>query len=166
MHINYQFKKHVAFCVMIATLGTLSGCGGVEDRPATYPVSGTVMYNGKTIAGATVSFWCDGASRAATGVTDAEGKFKLSMFDANDGALAGTHTITVSKIEGAAAPTVSPEEVMNDPSALASMGANQGKAKSGPKSVVPTKYGDRKMTSLKETVSADAENNFVLQLAD
>lgn len=124
------------------------------------------MYNGAPIAGASVSFWCEGASRAATGVTDPEGKFQLSMFAANDGALAGTNTITVSKMEGSAAPAVSDEELLNNPSALANMGANMTNGADAPKSAIPKKYSDRKSTSLKETVSADSENTFVLQLAD
>ena len=66
----------------------MTGCGEESDRPPVHPVSGTVMYNGEAIAGATVAFWAEGASRAATGVTNSEGEFQLSMFGANDGAVA------------------------------------------------------------------------------
>lgn len=161
-----HFKKWAVMGANVALIAIISGCGQSVDRPLTYPVSGTVMYNGAPIAGASVSFWGEGASRAATGVTDADGKFQLSMFAANDGAIAGTHTITVSKVEAGTEPAVSTDAMLNDPSALAGMGASQAKANKGPKSAVPKKYGDRQSTTLKETVSADSENTFVLQLAD
>ncbi|MEQ9406957.1 MAG: hypothetical protein RIK87_04495 [Fuerstiella sp.] len=158
-------------CILSTVLMTFTGCGGGVDRPQTYPVSGTVMYNGKPVEKASVSFWVDGASRAATGVTDAEGKFQLSMFEANDGALPGEHTITVSKVEpgAAAAGGPTPEQMLADPNALAQMGAattDKGGKNSGPKKLIPAKYGDRMNTTLKETVTADGDNQFVLQLTD
>lgn len=156
--------------VCVVLLAALVGCGGGVERPATAPVSGTVMYNGQPISGATVSFWTEGAPRAATGVTGDDGTFQLSMFAANDGALPGVHTITVTKIDpGAAPPAQSMEAMLDDPTALASMGsanAGGGGKDAGPKSLIPAKYGDRNTTTLKETVSAEGENQFVLQLAD
>jgi hypothetical protein len=144
------------------------GCGGGSDRPQTYPVSGTVMYNGEAVDGATVAFWTEGAPRAATGVTDAEGKFQLSMYEANDGALAGNQVITVSKVEaGAAAGNDPSTDMMNDASKMAEMmAANGPNGIKGPKSLLPEKYSKQETTTLKETVAADGENSFVLQLAD
>lgn len=154
-------------CVFGFSLFMLSGCGGGVERPQTAPVEGAVMYNGEPIVGATVSFWTDGASRAATGVTNAEGKFQLSMFDVNDGAIPGDHTITVSKVEAGETGGPSAEDMLNDPLAMAQAAGEQGGTKAkGPKSLVPAKYGDRNSSPLKETVKADGENKFVLQLAD
>ena len=53
------------------------------------------MYNDAPIAGAEVSFFATGAPRAATDITDAEGKFELVSVAALTNDTAGnTHTIT------------------------------------------------------------------------
>jgi hypothetical protein len=44
--------------------------------------------------------------------------------------------------------------------------ASAGGGDSGPKYLVPQKYSDKSATPLRETVSADGDNTFVLQLAD
>lgn len=150
----------------LLVLFTVAGCSGSTDRPATYPVSGTVMYNGNPITGATVAFWGEGASKAATGVTDSEGKFTLSMFEANDGAVAGTHKITVTKSDPSAPPPADPDAMLNDPSMLTSQMQTQAAQRKAPKDIIPARYKDRSSTTLTETVSADGENVYVLQLVD
>ncbi|MCP4788213.1 MAG: DUF4198 domain-containing protein [Fuerstiella sp.] len=154
-------------CIVVLSLMLVVGCSG-SDRPATYPVSGSVLYNGEPVAGASVGFWTEGAPRASTGVTNAEGKFQLSMYDANDGALAGSQLITVSKIEAGAAGEADPTKDMDNAAAMADMMANaeKGGGAKGPKSLIPKVYSRKDTTTLKETVSADGENTFILQLTD
>jgi hypothetical protein len=127
------------------------------------------MYKGKPIEGASVAFWAEGSPRAATGVTDAEGKFQLSMFGANDGAVPGVNKITVSKVEApAGGPTTTPEAALDDPTALTNMyTATMADAKkNAPKFIIPQKYGDLSSSPLKETVADSGDNTFVLQLTD
>lgn len=154
-------------------LTLLSGCGGSDDRPETVPVTGTVLYNGKPVEKAIVSFSCEGAPRSATGVTDAEGKFTLSTFGLNDGAIVGTHVITVNKPDPKAnqAPATAnggDEKLLNDPAAMTEemvkMADDPGAvpAFSG---LLPEKYSGAS-TPLSETVSASGPNEFVLQLTD
>ena len=151
--------------IVVLALVTVVGCGGGVERPKTIPVTGTVMYNGKAIAGAEVSFWSETAPRAASGITDAEGKFSLSMFEPHDGAIPGDNIITVAKVSGGEVTSkVSPEQMLNDPSAMA-QGYQQTKGGEGPKSEVPEKYGKKSTSPLKENVS-DSNHEFVLQLAD
>jgi hypothetical protein len=147
--------------------GMLVGCGGGAALPETIPVTGAVMYKGKPVEGAEVQFWGTGAPRAASGITDAEGKFSLSMFDINDGCLAGENVVTISKVDGAkAASGPTPEQMLQDPMALAKAAATQAASKdSGPKSAIPEKYADRKLTPLKENISA-SNNKIVFNLAD
>jgi len=147
--------------------GVQVGCGGGAALPETIPVTGAVMYKGKPIEGAEVAFWGQGAPRAATGITDAEGKFSLSMFDINDGCLAGENVVTITKVDGAkAASGPTPDQMLQDPMALAKASAAQAASKdSGPKSAIPEKYADRKLTPLKENVSA-SNNKIVFNLAD
>jgi hypothetical protein len=69
------------------------------DRKATFPVSGRLLLDGEPLAGVTVVFH----RRSAAGVkqtysygkTDATGGFKLSTYEAGDGAPAGRYTVTV-----------------------------------------------------------------------
>jgi hypothetical protein len=86
---------------LILLLPTL-GCGGA-DPYATVPVSGVVTCNGKPVANGVVNFTPlpdqEGRSergRVALGKTDSEGRFKLTTYENNDGALVGRHTVTIS----------------------------------------------------------------------
>ena len=90
----------------------LAGCGedpGVTDRPATVPVSGVVTLGGNPVEGATVTFHAGvpapgqtAQGNSAVGQTDAEGRFQLKTFEANDGAVPGEYVVTISKYEAAA----------------------------------------------------------------
>lgn len=145
------------------------GCGGGgSDRPKLVPVTGTVVYNGTPVAGATVSFWAEKAPRPAEGVTDSQGKFSLSMFDFNDGAIPGANKITVTKVAAAAANnTANMTEMLNDPAKRAQMMQQTTTQKTEEaKPEVPAKYGNRESTPLSETVADPGPNQFVLQLAD
>lgn len=163
-------------CPRIALLLLLvSGCmgGSGKGRPDFYPVSGTVIYKGTPVQGATVTFHNEGAPRVATGITDDEGKFVLSSFEYNDGAIVGEHKITVTKVEGGApaASAADTQKLLDNPTALTQMAQahSQGEGTgqpTGPKSLLPEKYGSVATSPLKETVGGDNENTFVLELAD
>ena len=80
----------------------LVGCNG-GDPYATTPVSGVVTCQGKPVANATVNFTpqpqegrAEGRrGRVALGITDQEGRFTLTTFENNDGAIVGKHTVSV-----------------------------------------------------------------------
>lgn len=165
--VGLQIRMQWMFAIIL--FGACGCGGGGAGRPDLVPVTGTVMYNGKPIAGASVSFWKEGAPRPAAGITDSDGKFSLSMFDPNDGAMVGENVITVSKA-AAVAPTSSDDmsAMLNDPTKRTMMMEKQNdknKTKEDVKPEVPVKYGDRKTTPLKETVAASG-NEFLLQLAE
>ena len=151
-----------------AALLMIAGCSGDDaNLPTTVPVEGTVAYNGAPLAGAQVAFWTEGAPKSAAGLTDAEGKFKLSMYGLNDGAMVGTHKITVTKDDpNASSGSEMDMAAMEDPSKMADMMAADFDNPAGTKSLVPAKYATRNSTPLTETVSAEGPNTFVLQLTD
>jgi hypothetical protein len=163
-----MLKQLLPAFVCSLVLLTIAGCGGVT-RPETIKVTGSVTYKGQPVADAEVNFWGANAPRAASGVTDAEGKFTLSMFESGDGCLAGENVITIVKLDPSSVkPVVSPEAMMNDPAAMAKMsGQDMANANGpvGPKSLVPEKYTKRNLTPLKETVS-DENNSFPFTLTD
>ena len=160
-------KKWTPSAVLLLALAVSSGCGGgVEDRPPTFPVSGTVAYNGSPVEGATVSFMMEGAPRAATGVTNKDGKFQLSTFALNDGAVVGTHTITVMKDDPSKGDGPSDDALLKDPNALAGQMEKMAEEADNFKGVLPQKYSAMSSSPLSETVSEDGANEFILQLSD
>ena len=91
----------IAFTSVTAVL--FVGCGG-GDPYGTVPVSGVATCNGKPVANGVVNFTpmpdqgrADGnRGRVALGKTDSEGRFKLTTYKNDDGAIVGRHTVTVS----------------------------------------------------------------------
>lgn len=70
----------------------VAGCSG-GGTPETAPVSGKVIFEGEPVTNATVTFTPE-AGRPATGSIDGEGRFSLSTFRPNDGAVPGRHRVT------------------------------------------------------------------------
>ena len=119
----------------------VAGCG--PSKPVAYPVTGTVTYQDQPVEGAQVMFTQTGA-RAAEGTTDAAGKFTLTTFASGDGALPGTHKITVVKM------------VSQDPSDPYSPAKN----------VLPARYATPTESPLEHTVTAGGANEVPLKLTD
>ncbi|QDV39504.1 DUF4198 domain-containing protein [Tautonia plasticadhaerens] len=91
-----------AILVLVALLA--SGCGG-DDAPGPAselrPVSGLVLVGGKPAAGVDVQLHPLNRSNDADaprpyGSTDAEGRFRLRLGEAEEGAPAGQYTVTLS----------------------------------------------------------------------
>jgi hypothetical protein len=98
--------------VTLVTVGiVLSGCSGSE-RPPTFPVTGTVTWQGKPLAGAAITFVpTDKDGVAASALTDSEGKYSLTTWEAGDGARPGQYRVKVSKQEQA---TVDPSKMVQN----------------------------------------------------
>jgi hypothetical protein len=145
-----------------AVLGVLVGCGGSgAELPATSPVSGTVLLDGKPLEGAAVRFYReDKVDRPAIGVTGSDGKFKLTTFNTNDGAQPGTYKVTVTKAEsGSGAPA---EPVFYDASSTDPAMFEMPETKI--ENLIPTAYASPNSTPLKQTVTEAGPNEFTLEL--
>jgi hypothetical protein len=89
-----------------STLGLLAlAIAGCDDRPPTgsipvHPVNGQLVYKGKPLADALVTFHPASASEPGpikpTGRTDADGNFRLHSYVGDDGAPAGDYRVSVS----------------------------------------------------------------------
>ena len=77
----------VLFAILVA-----AGCG--DGRPARVPVSGQVLIDGQPLTHGYVRF-TPANSRASTGQLDAQGRFTLTCFESGDGAVVGTHKVSV-----------------------------------------------------------------------
>ena len=80
----------------------LSGCGGDHVPPprAVHPVEGQVIWNGKPLVGARVTFYpkswkTDKGNNYPTALTGPDGRYKLTTHAANDGAPEGEYTVLV-----------------------------------------------------------------------
>ncbi|WP_254513425.1 hypothetical protein [Anatilimnocola floriformis] len=90
--------KHLLLPCALALVTTfLTGC---DNKVKTYPVTGTVKFtDGKPLAGGTVEFRSVNSDVAkqvnARGEIGADGKYQLTTFNPNDGAIAGEHQVCV-----------------------------------------------------------------------
>lgn len=90
--------------VTVALFLPLSGCSsGQAEHYDVVPVSGVITCQGKPVANATVNFTPQGSDaaaegrpgRVALGITDKDGRFQLTTYENNDGAIVGKHLVTV-----------------------------------------------------------------------
>ena len=151
-------------CLFIALL-MVSGCGG-DSGTATVKVKGVVMAGGKAVDGAVITFYSKSGGEAASGRTDAEGKFQLTTRKPNDGAVPGDYVVTVSKSDGAT------EATAYDPSKGGALSPdyikqmqNVSKGSKDPaKGALPAKYASIKDSGLVRTVTASGPNEFDFDL--
>lgn len=140
----------------------LTGCSGSPhdpNRPKTVPVSGTVTHNGKPVEGAAVTFMAQSAQgRGAIGRTDEAGRFTLTTFGANDGAIPGEYRVKIAKT--VAEGTLSQEEAQK----------LQEKGKPVPppveRDLLPVKYKKSETSTLTATVKEAGDNDFPFDLKD
>ena len=142
-----------------------SGCsGGGPKRPPLGKVSGTVTYKGKPVSGAVVSFMMERAPRAATGTTDSNGNYKLTTFDTNDGALVGTHKVTVTKIPLPASGESSKSNTPDDLAKIIAEGKFEEFMKKTKNEEIPAKYANIATSPLQFTIdSGDNEKKIELE---
>ena len=148
----------------------LLGCGNGESALDTVPVSGVVTLDGTPVEGANVVFApTSGSGTAASGVTDASGRYQLTTQDPNDGALAGSYVVMISKTEtepSAAAAAVKPGMSAEE----ATKAAMEARDKSGEadepqvSDKLPAKYKDPAASGFKAEVSKGGQTEFNFEL--
>jgi hypothetical protein len=133
-----------------------------------------VTYKGSPLAGATVTFIPE-KGPLAMGVTDLQGKFTLNT-GALPGVVVGPAKATVSML--AAGSGSSATDFSKTPAtdaareeyfkkAAEKMTAQQsGTDTSGPKSLVPEKYGSASSSGLSYEVKANGDNHYKIDLVD
>ncbi|HVJ69412.1 MAG TPA: hypothetical protein VM510_15620 [Caulifigura sp.] len=145
-------KRHqISLQKWLVVVSVLScwGCGGDGiERPARVPVQGVVTLNSGTLASATVIFQPTGHPHAAMGTTDGEGRFQLTTFELNDGAVPGEFKVCVVKHE--AIPVVE--------------GQRDDTPTPSPKLLVPAQYSDPLTSGLTATVVEGNANELKFEL--
>lgn len=160
----------------------LAGCSGgpVGGDVTLAQAGGLVKFKGAPLAGATVTFIPE-KGPLATGTTDLEGKFKLTS-GGMAGVAVGKCKVSITAIEPGTESASSPattidtsrppaneEEAKKRMAAMDTMKNMQmsGKtAESGPKWIIPQKYGDPESSGLKATVETDvSKNQFTFEIS-
>jgi hypothetical protein len=149
------------------------GCASEgSDLQKTYKATGTVTLNGKPVEGATVTFYPVNGLGSSVGVTDSSGKYSLTTFRSNDGAVPGQYKVSIVKVPPGAPPVKSPLPAGQ----LASGDLDASYApppvtnipeqdSSGPKSEIPAQYANADTSALRGTIteSDDNVNDFPLK---
>lgn len=88
-----MIRTFVPLALVAPLIVILSACSG---HGKTASVHGQVTYKGKPVPNASVSFSpVEGTGRAATGITDGNGRFALGTFSRSDGAMIGKYRVSV-----------------------------------------------------------------------
>ena len=99
MEARVQGNKWRWVALASAVLFFLSGCSGSDNRPPTFPVSGKLLINGQAAAGAKIALHAVSDPQLKGlephAIVGTDGSFQLTTFRSNDGAPAGTYTMTV-----------------------------------------------------------------------
>ena len=157
----------------------LLGCGRDNRLPA-IPVNGTITVEGEPVEGSLVTFMVPGQTLMSVGKTDATGKFQLTTYRANDGALEGENVVTV-RMNSAELPVnsdIAPADA-TDTKKLLEMSkymaknqkdqASQRKSNVSPtsaleNSLIPIRYSNPQKTDLRAKVEKGKKNKFEFDL--
>ena len=129
----------------VAALLWVSGCG--PKRPRTAPVSGKVTIGSGPVTQGKIVFYPE-QGRSAIGTIAADGSYRLTTFEPDDGAVLGRHVVTIqaTNISGSAMPGSFEEELSQG------MSGNPASAPATIEWIVPEKYSRRETTTLEAEV--------------
>lgn len=137
-----------ALWVFLACLVCALGCGGNDGSAPTGEVKGVLTYQGKPVPNVNVTF-TPTQGRPGTGTTNANGEFSITTFTPDDGAVPGSHKVTVTSSEVAPMPgTPEAEKAANAPPPF------------------PPKYSDPAQTDLTATIEQGKVNEVKLDMKD
>lgn len=116
-----------SFVLVGALLLGLPACNGGSR---TYPVKGTLIYNGKPVPKGTVLFTPVSGGPTATGQINEDGTYRLTTYKPGDGAFIGEYRVVVIAMEGPL----------------------QGEPPIAPPPLIPDKYSSLALSDLKANV--------------
>lgn len=162
-------------------------------RPSLYPVAGTLVFEGKPVPGAVVTFVAqmaeEGREYLAVSSTDKDGRFWLRTFSSHgDGAVAGTHFIRVEHNVptgrmlagygmtpimdiGTIPAWLDPESASQGPGSRIDpmmmdpmMGCSAFPGMPEMVNILPSRFADEKTSGLTAEVTAEGPNEFLINL--
>ncbi len=129
------------------------GCGGHAGPTAeiekTVPAAGVVTYGGQPLENYQVTFYPSDGRRAASGKTNAEGRFTLGTNAPDDGAPPGSHRVTVVYVGPESTVEPGKEEPMPLPP---------------PSVAIPEKYSNADTSEIAQTIPDGGAPNIRIEL--
>jgi hypothetical protein len=150
-------RHFMGFLLLVAS-GMLAGCGGEGGIDGTLHATGTVTYQGKSVEGAMVIFAPEGEGRAASGTTDAAGRFAMTTLTAGDGVLPGKYQVSISKTKVAGEMTEEESQAYFQEHGESPTTTSQ--------ELLPAKYKTADTSGLTVEVTAGGKNDFTFDLMD
>src|ERR1044071_5554060 len=92
LKVNRQRSMSKWIYLGTGLLALVSGLGCSDGRPVRVPISGTVTIDGEPVTRGSIKFVPDNG-RPSSGQINADGRFTLTCYDGNDGALPGKHRV-------------------------------------------------------------------------
>lgn len=149
---------------LLALAGLLLSAGCAKSTgPKTVRAGGVVTYKGVPVAGAHVSFLGDGKIPPAMALTEANGEFTLTTNMPGDGAVAGNHQVTVTKMLPGAKKS-GPQDTSME--AMAKAAQTPDTDASQTLSMLPEKYASATTSGLNFKIEEGKENTFKIELQD
>ncbi len=150
--------KTKQFSILLFVLSAFCFVAGCQKNEfGTSGITGTVLVDGAPMEGVSISFVPKGSgSRECYGMTDAQGKFKLTIpgTEVGSGAIPGEYDVTFSKTVSVAEGMTEEEIAKKYPNSLPPT-----------KSVLPDKYNDRAKTDIAPVkVEKGKKNDFTFEL--
>jgi hypothetical protein len=140
-------------CFLLGTIAYI-GCSNNSDQPTVYPVSGKVTFKGQPVEGASVVFVPSRpGGQAASGTSDASGKYKLTTYNAADGALPGKYNVKVFKYDKTGRDPSKSVQNLSDEEDQAIFKENVTGAATPPKNLLPKKYERETDSGLSHSVT-------------
>ena len=157
------------FCLLaVGTfLSATLGCDGGVATESPVAVTGKIIYQGKPVEGAQVTFHntSEAGGRSASGRTAADGTFSLTTFKTGDGAVPGNYIVTVSKVEGGASDDIDVGEDDYGDDYGAMMDGAAGDADAALQdNKLPEKYASTTDSGIERTVAENPPNEFEIEL--
>src|SRR5436853_196918 len=90
-------KSRTHYLLIICAVAGIVGCG--DGRPTRVPVAGQVLIDDQPLKQGRVKF-VSASGRPAVGELDSSGHFRLSCYEANDGAIPGSYKVSVTSAVG------------------------------------------------------------------
>jgi hypothetical protein len=134
----------------------LAGCGGGADkwkanRPRTVPASGMITMNNRPLDEAQIVLVPTSGNHGGSGLSAADGTFRLQAFAPDDGVVPGTYKVMVVK-------SLVPQNP--DP------GSPESKVAQRAKLLIPKYYTDAAKSGLEVVIPDGGKTDLVLELKD
>ncbi len=156
-------RTQFALLLLVVAIAAAGCSGGATNRDPVYKVRGKVTYLGKPVAAADLTFNNDEMKRSAFGRTNDNGEYELTTFSANDGAVAGKHSVTIIQVP---VPPTTPTLPETDSADYAPPEFNVSTDPVRPKTTLPEKYATPATSGLIAVVNEDGENVIDFDLKD